>query len=132
MGISDRTLHNRYDIVSGRGGRVNDGWKPPHINIGFRRSYVFKNGYEVSIVWHDGSYGGSACLFEVAIIDPYGAFVYDVIEKDQCDVYGWLDFYGVVVLMGKVEALPDPRKLSQTYASDTEAQLRELLEGGEA
>lgn len=110
MGISDRTLKDRYNIVSSRSGRSWDDWEPPKATNGFLKRYVFKNGYEVSIVWHDGSYGNESCLFEVAVIDCYGAFVYDAVEKDQCDVYGWLDFYAVVVLIGKVEALPDFRK----------------------
>jgi hypothetical protein len=126
MGISDRTLKDRYNIVSSRSGRSWDDWGPPKATNGFLKRYVFKNGYEVSIVWHDGSYGNESCLFEAAIFSPFGEFDYDAIEEDQCDVYGWLDFQQVVDIINKVSALPDPRKVP---AFDIEAQLKEKENG---
>lgn len=65
----------------------------------------YPNGYGVSIVSHDGSYGGKSNLFEVAVL--HGTTL------DLCyatpvtnDVLGWQDWADVANVVDQVKALP--------------------------
>lgn len=51
----------------------------PHDNYcrGVRASHKFANGYWVSVVKFPGSYGFDQGLYEVAIFDKWGEFLYD-------------------------------------------------------
>ena len=81
-----------------------------HKNEGrYVKRYYFSNGLGASVVCHDGSYGGHAGCFELAILKyPHGTdpeitseLIYDTqINKDLgcVDVQGWLDF-------GEVDAM---------------------------
>ena len=112
--IRDDRLSYRPEIVRAKSGRdSSEGaeWKPPRHNNGFVKQYTFANGYIVSIIWDAGSYGNRDCLFEAAIINPYGDFEYDAIEEGHPDVYGWVDFQQVVAIIDRVAELPDPRKV---------------------
>lgn len=67
--------------------------------------HLFENGYGVSIIRHDYSYGGSAGYFEVAVLDRTGELTYDTPVTD--DVIGWLSPAGVLEVMQQVAALPE-------------------------
>ena len=65
----------------------------------------YENGYGLSIVSHDGSYGGRSNLFEVAVL--HGT------SLDLCyatpitnDVLGWQDWADVASVVERVKALP--------------------------
>ena len=70
------------------------------------KRYYFSNGLGASVACHDGTYGGHAGYFELAILkyehgtDPEqtSEIIYDtsVNKKLGCvDVFGWLDFHEV-------------------------------------
>jgi len=77
-------------------------------NIKTHNQYVrvieFDNGYQASIVSHQYSYGGENGLFEIAILDREGEFVYDTWITP--DVIGHLDFAGVAATLKDIEELP--------------------------
>jgi hypothetical protein len=77
------------------------------------KRYYFSNGLGASVVCHDGSYGGHAGYFELAILKyPHGTdpeitsnIIYDTqINKDLgcVDVHGWLDFGEVHVMLQRI------------------------------
>lgn len=64
----------------------------------------FDNGYAVSIVSHQHSYGGASGNFEVAVLRAdTGQLVYDTAVAN--DVLGHLDFAEVSATIAKVRAL---------------------------
>ncbi len=64
---------------------------------------TFDNGYEVSVMSKQGSYGWEAGLFEVAILHNK-ELVYDTPITN--DVLGWRTFKEVADLIEQVKALP--------------------------
>ena len=77
------------------------------------KRYYFSNGLGASVVCHDGSYGGHAGCFELAILKyPHGTdpeitsnIIYDTqINKDLgcVDVQGWLDFGEVDAMLKRI------------------------------
>jgi hypothetical protein len=68
--------------------------------------YSFENGYGLSVIRSEYSYGGSDGLFEAAVLyDDH--IVYDT--PITSDVLGWQTQDDIVDLIALVEALP-PRK----------------------
>ena len=70
----------------------------------FFKKVFFENGWGVSVVRHERSYGGAEGLFEVAVIDHDGEIQYD--SGITRDVIGWLDYRGVADVMVQVKELP--------------------------
>ena len=70
----------------------------------FIRKVFFENGWGVSVVSHERSYGVAEGLFEVAVIDHDEEIQYD--SGITPDVIGWLDFRGVADVMAQVKELP--------------------------
>ena len=77
------------------------------------KRYYFSNGLGASVVCHDGSYGGHAGYFELAILkyshgtDP--EMTSKIIEQHPIhenhgavDVFGWLDFHEVADLLQEI------------------------------
>ena len=56
-----------------------------HNGIGY--VYEFENGYGASVVSHDGSYGGTQGLYEIAVLDSTGDLCYSTPITD--DVIGY-------------------------------------------
>ena len=67
---------------------------------GMRWMYDYPNGWSLSIICHNASYGGKAGLFEAG-------FIYDGELTDQNpyenEVLGHLSFFGVTEVMDKVK-----------------------------
>ena len=70
------------------------------------KRYYFSNGLGASVACHDGTYGGHAGYFELAILkyehgtDPEqtSKIIYDTSVNKELgcvDVFGWLDFHEV-------------------------------------
>ena len=49
---------------------------------GVQAQAAFRNGYEISVVKHSGSYGGNSGLYELGVFDAAGS---------MCDPLGWGD-----------------------------------------
>lgn len=83
----------------------------PHKNFpdGKQAKLSFDNGYEVSVIQSEHSYGGSRGLYELAIIDEDGLLCYDTPITD--DVLGWLSESDVTKIMQKVQELPAKAKI---------------------
>lgn len=69
---------------------------------GFTSITIFDNGYGVSVVKHDGSYGGKQGLYELAVLKG-GAICYDT--EITNDVIGHLTPESVTEIMIKVQEL---------------------------
>ena len=63
----------------------------------------FNNGYGVSVVKHEYSYGGKEGFFELAILNSNGELVYDTPITN--DVLGWLTDERVSEIMKEVQLL---------------------------
>ena len=70
---------------------------------GFRKRYLFENGYGASVVKHSFSYGGERGLFELAVINKDGDLVYDTPVTDS--VIGFLNQEDVDSLLEKIKKL---------------------------
>ena len=77
------------------------------------KRYYFSNGLGASVVCHDGSYGGHAGYFELAILkykhgtDPEmtSELIYEHPIHKRCgavDVFGWLDFHEVAAKLMEI------------------------------
>ena len=77
------------------------------------KRYYFSNGLGASIACHDGTYGGDAGYFELAILKyPHGTdpeMTSKIIEQHPIhrnhgavDVFGWLDFHEVSDLLQEI------------------------------
>ena len=64
----------------------------------------FPNGYGMSVIRHQYSYGGRAGLFEIAVLDKWGEIMYDTPITD--DVLGSVTPEGVGLLALKISQLP--------------------------
>jgi hypothetical protein len=69
----------------------------------YKAVYKFDNGYGVSIVRNEISYGGKEGLFELAVLDENGEITYDTEITD--DVVGYLTSAQALILAMKVAAL---------------------------
>jgi len=77
---------------------------------GVQKIHRFDNGFGASVIRHDGSYGSSKGLWEVALIkfsgegnDDWSIRYHDIVNND---VVGWLDNEEVQDLLNRIEALP--------------------------
>ena len=67
--------------------------------------YIFDNGYTVSLLWGDGSYGsmnewGQATSYEIAVLTPSD----DFLKLSECDdVIGGQDWVVVEHILAKVD-----------------------------
>jgi hypothetical protein len=64
---------------------------------------MFDNGYGVSVVKSEYTYGGSSGLYELAVLDSDGLITYDTPVTD--DVIGYLEEGQVTDIMKKVQEL---------------------------
>lgn len=78
-------------------------FKPHSFNNGVVSRTYFDNGYGVSVVKHDYSYGGDKGLYELAVLNKDGDLVYDTPITE--DVIGWLRPEDVTDVMIKVQQL---------------------------
>ena len=62
-------------------------FKPHSFNNGVVSRTFFDNGYGVSVVKHDYSYGGDKGLYELAVLNENGDLTYDTPITE--DVIGW-------------------------------------------
>ena len=69
---------------------------------GHAYQYFFTNGYGISIIKHDGSYGHEQDLWEIAVLKD-GELCYDT--PITSDVEGWLSNEEVLTYAMKIEAL---------------------------
>ncbi len=65
---------------------------------------MFENGYGVSVIRSNFSYGGKNGFYEIAVLNTNGDLCYDTPITD--DVIGWLDETGVSDVMHQVQELP--------------------------
>lgn len=70
---------------------------------GYQRRISFDNGYGLSIVSHDFSYGGAEGLFEVALLDAKDGSIIYVDALGFSDVIGYLDFSEVAEIINKIK-----------------------------
>jgi len=63
----------------------------------------FDNGYEVSVVKSEYTYGGKDGLYELAVLDSNGDLTYDTPITD--DVIGYLREQDVTEVMEKIQQL---------------------------
>jgi hypothetical protein len=74
----------------------------PYMN-GVHGRVIFDNGYGVSVIKHEYSYGGDKGFYELAVIDSEGDVIYDTPVTD--DVIGWLTPKDITELMIQVQDL---------------------------
>jgi len=72
------------------------------IKMGYQRVIEFENGYGLSIVSNDFSYGGHFGLFEIALLDKDGEIIYDP-ALGFSDVIGHLDFAEVAKIIERIK-----------------------------
>ena len=70
---------------------------------GYQRRILFDNGYGLSIVSHDFSYGGAEGLFEIALLDAEDERIIYVDSLGFSDVIGHLDFSEVAEIIDKIK-----------------------------
>lgn len=73
---------------------------------GYQKVVEFDNGYGLSIVSHEHSYGGNEGLFEIALLDmdKDGEIIYDP-ELGFADVVGFLDFSEVAAIIERISSV---------------------------
>lgn len=70
---------------------------------GYQRTILFDNGYGLSIVSHEFSYGGAEGLFEVALLDAEDKRIIYVDSLGFSDVIGYLEFSEVAEIINKIK-----------------------------
>lgn len=70
---------------------------------GVKSRMFFENGYGVSVIRNQYSYGGESGLYELAVLNKDGKIVYDT--PITHDVLGWLSKEEVTSTMEKVQKL---------------------------
>jgi hypothetical protein len=80
-------------------------FKPHPHGLGVQARHNFENGYGVSVVRGEFSYGGPEGLYELAVRHPSVGLVYDTPVTD--DVLGHLTEDDVTRHMAEVAALPE-------------------------
>lgn len=78
-------------------------FKPHPLHNGIISQIYFDNGYGVSVVSHDYSYGGKEGFFELAVLNSNGELVYDTPITN--DVLGWLTKERISEIMQEVQLL---------------------------
>jgi len=81
---------------------LSDKYEEKNILDGYQYLVSFDNGYGISIVKHEGSYGHKDDLWEIAVLKD-GKLCYDTPVAD--DVVGWLSSAEVMNYVMKVEIL---------------------------
>lgn len=71
---------------------------------GIRARLFFPNGYGISVISDNHSYGGKDGLYEIGVLDPFGDLCYSTPVAD--DVIGWLSEDDVSRIMKEVQELP--------------------------
>jgi hypothetical protein len=74
----------------------------PYMN-GVYGKVIFGNGYGVSVIKHEYSYGGPEGFYELAVINDEGDVIYDTPVTDN--VIGWLNPKEITELMIQVQDL---------------------------
>ncbi len=72
-------------------------------NGGVQKKYLFENGYGASVIMHQGSYGYSKGLWELAVLDTDGSLCYDT--PIAGDVIGHLNEEEVNKILSQIEEL---------------------------
>lgn len=75
---------------------------------GVGAEYRFANGYGISVVRNEMSYGGRGGLYELAVLDAQGGLCYDTPVTN--DVIGWLTPEDVTKYGREVSALSKARQ----------------------
>jgi hypothetical protein len=70
---------------------------------GYQREMHFENGYGLSIVSHEFSYGGKDGLFEIALLDSETREIIYNPDLGFDDVRGHLDFHEVLDIIEEVK-----------------------------
>mgnify|MGYP003126135067 FL=1 len=70
---------------------------------GVQKVYEFDNGYGASVIMHQGSYGYSKGLWELAVLDTDGSLCYDT--PIAGDVIGHLNEEEVNKILSQIEEL---------------------------
>lgn len=78
-------------------------FNPSPMNNGVVSRIYFDNGYGISVVKHDYSYGNERGLYEAAVLKPNGEIAYDTHITN--DVVGWLRPEDVTDLMSLIQRL---------------------------
>ena len=99
LGIDVIELLNKYDLDYQT---FEDIKFRPYMD-GVHAKLLFTNGYGVSIIKHEYSYGGPKGFYELAVINSEGDVVYDTPITD--DVIGWLTPKDITDLMIQVQDL---------------------------
>ena len=76
----------------------------PHNIDGIHATEMFDNGYGVSVIKNDFSYGGDSGYYELAVLNKDGGLSYSTPVTE--DVEGWLTPEMVTNLMSQVQELP--------------------------
>jgi hypothetical protein len=88
----------------------------------YHNQLQFDNGYGLSVVCKNHTYGSQQGFFEAAVLDfsqdSRGRITYTTPIAE--DVIGWLDFAGVAELIEKVKALPCNRKIAYIMHYDND------------
>jgi hypothetical protein len=66
-------------------------------------NFIFQNDKGISIIRHEGSYGGYDGLFEIGVTDENGHLIYDTEITD--DVIGHLELEEVLEIINKIKKL---------------------------
>lgn len=69
---------------------------------GYHKEIHFENGYGLSIVSHEFSYGGQTGLFEIALLDSETKEIVYNSDLGFSDVIGYLGFEDVVEVIHRV------------------------------
>jgi hypothetical protein len=67
----------------------------------YKKVLQFNNGYGLSIICSEMSYGGNEGMFEIALLDSEGSIIYDD-ALGFSDVMGYLDFGHVALIIDKI------------------------------
>lgn len=67
----------------------------------YKKVLQFNNGYGLSIISSEMSYGGDKGMFEIALLDSEGSIIYDD-ALGFSDVMGYLDFAHVALIIDKI------------------------------
>ncbi len=82
---------------------------------GIQAHIKFNNGYGASVIRTKGSYGGTAGLYELAVLDQEGELCYNT--PITSDTLGWLKEDDVTAALQRIEALK-MKKYRFTFMSE--------------
>lgn len=75
----------------------------PYLTRGIRARMKFDNGWGISVIQNEFSYGGWSGLYEIAVLNSKEEISYESGLTE--DVVGWLDKEGVSEWMEKIQNL---------------------------